>query len=61
MVSQAENAGTRVTLCSSKVCGLVELRLQTNMSFSLLEVACFHAQFDDWNHHDDTMLYFSIA
>ena len=56
-----KNAGIKATLCSSKVRGLVELRHQTNTSFSLLEVACFHAQFDDGNRHDDTMLYFSIA
>ena len=60
VVLQVESAGTRATLCSSKVCRLVELRLQTSMSFSPLEVACFHAQFD-WNRHDDMMLCFSVV
>ena len=61
MVSQAENAGTRATPCSSKVCGLVEVRRGTNTSFSHLEVACFCVQLDDWNRDDDTMLYFSVT
>ena len=41
--------------------GLVEVRRRTSTLFSHQEVACFRPQFDDWNRHDDTMLYFSIA
>ena len=41
--------------------GLVEVRRGTNTSFSHLEVACFGVQLDDWNRHDDTVLYFSVT
>ena len=43
------------------VCGLVEVRHRTNTLSSHLEVACFRVQFDEWNRHDDTMLYFSVT
>ena len=60
VVCKEENVGTRATLCSSRVFGLVEVICRTNTSFSRLEVAYFRERFDDWDRLVDTMPDFSI-
>ena len=58
--ARRKNVGTRVTQCSSRVFGLVEVICRTNTSFSHLEVVYFRERFDNWNLLVDTMLDFSI-
>ena len=65
-ISRYEQKGNGMTAYkqaygSSRVFGLVEERRRTNTSSSHLKVECFLVQFDDWNRHDDTMLYFSVT
>ena len=60
VVCKEGNVGTRVTRCSSRVFGLVEVIRRTNTSFSHLEVVYFRERFDDRNLLVDTMLDFSI-
>ena len=61
VVYKEENVGIRAMLCSSRVCRLVEVTRRTDTLSSHMEVACLRVQFDDWNRHDDTVLYFSVT